>query len=50
MAGTGIDVADAGPASVALLSDHDALVTVVLELSDVVSTVVDDLIAKKVFG
>lgn len=50
VAGTGIDVADAGPANVALLSDHDALVGVVQELSDVVATVVTDLQSKGVFG
>lgn len=48
--GTGIDVADAGPADVALLSDHDALVAVVQELSDVVATLVADLQAKGVLG
>jgi len=42
VSGTGIDVADAGPANVALLSDHDALVTVVQELSDVVGTKITD--------
>lgn len=41
--GTGIDVAAAGPANVALLSDHDALVAVVQELSDVVATLTTDL-------
>ena len=47
--GTGIDVADAGPANVALLSDHDALVAVVQELSDIVATMVVDLQAKGTF-
>jgi len=42
VSGTGVDVADAGPVNVALLSDHDALVTVVQELSDVVGTKVTD--------
>jgi len=42
VAGTGVDVADAGPVNVALLSDHDALVAVVQELSDVVGTKVTD--------
>jgi len=46
VSGTGIDVADAGPANVALLSDHDALVTVVQELSDVVATLTKDLTTK----
>lgn len=41
--GTGVDVADAGPVNVALLSDHDALVGVVQELSDVVATLAVDL-------
>lgn len=50
VAGTGIDVAAAGPANVALLSDHDALVGVVQELSDVVATMVADLQTKGVFG
>ena len=48
--GTGIDVADAGPADVALLSDHDALVGVVQELSDVVATLVADLATKGITG
>lgn len=48
--GTGIDVAAAGPANVALLSDHDALVAVVQELSDVVATLVTDLQTKNVLG
>ena len=43
VAGTGVDVADAGPVNVALLSDHDALVAVVQELSDVVATLITDL-------
>ncbi len=43
VSGTGIDVADAGPADVALLSDHDALVAVVQELADVVGTLIEDL-------
>ena len=50
VAGTGIDVADAGPTDVALLSDHDALVGVVQELSDVVATLVADLQTKSVLG
>jgi len=50
VAGTGVDVADAGPANVALLSDHDALVGVVQELSDVVATLVTDLQAKSILG
>ena len=48
--GTGIDVAAAGPANVALLSDHDALVAVVQELADVQATVINDLVAKNVLG
>ncbi len=48
--GTGIDVADAGPVNVALLSDHDALVAVVQELSDVVATIATDFQTKNVFG
>ena len=50
VSGTGIDVADAGPANVALLSDHDALVAVVQGLADVVATLVKDLAAKSVLG
>jgi len=50
IAGTGIDVAAAGPANVALLTDHDALVLVVQELSDVVATLVTDLQTKNVLG
>jgi len=50
VAGTGIDVADAGPTNVALLSDHDALVTVVLEQGDVQATVIRDLVAKGILG
>ena len=42
VSGTGIDVAAAGPANVALLSDHDALVAVVQELADVVGTMIAD--------
>lgn len=48
--GTGIDVAAAGPANVALLSDHDALVAVVLSLSDLVATMQDDLANKQLLG
>lgn len=44
--GTGIDVADAGPANVALLSDHDALVAVVQEQADVIGTLIADLQAR----
>lgn len=50
VAGTGIDVADAGPANVALLSDHDALVVVVQELSDNLSTTINDLADKDILG
>lgn len=50
VSGTGIDVASAGPADVALLSDHDALVGVVQGLSDLVSTLVRDLADKSVLG
>ena len=48
--GTGVDVADAGPVNVALLSDHDALVAVVQEISDVLATQVTDLTDKGVFS
>ena len=48
--GTGIDVADAGPTNVALLSDHDALVAVVQEHADVIATVIRDMVAKNVLG
>jgi len=41
--GTGIDVAATTGTNVALLSDHDALVAVVQELSDVVATLATDL-------
>ena len=50
VAGTGIDVANAGPANVALLSDHDALVAVVQEQSDVIATLTRDLAAKGIVG
>ncbi len=50
VSGTGIDVANAGPANVALLSDHDALVAVVQEQADVIATLVKDLAAKDVLG
>ena len=48
--GTGVDVADAGPVNVALLSDHDALVAVVQEISDVLATVVNDTQDKGIYG
>jgi len=41
--GTGIDVAAVTGTNVALLSDHDALVNTVRELSDVVGTLIADL-------
>ena len=50
VAGTGVDVADAGPVNVALLSDHDALVGVVNERADVLATLIRDLVAKNVLG
>ncbi len=46
--GAGIDVADVGPADVALLSDHDALVAVVQELADIVGTLIEDLQSARV--
>ena len=48
--GTGIDVADAGPANVALLSDHDALVSAVQGIADVLATVIRDLRNKQILG
>ena len=50
VAGTGIDVAAVTGTDVALLSDHDALVGVVQELSDVVATLVTDLQTKNILG
>ncbi len=49
VAGTGIDVAATTGTNVALLSDHDALVAVVQELSDVVATMATDLQARDIF-
>ena len=48
--GTGIDVAAAGPAQVALLSELNAGLAVVRELADVQATVINDLVAKNVLG
>ncbi len=50
VAGTGVDVDDAWQVDVSLLSDHDDLVAVVQELSDVIATQARDLAAKNIFA